>query len=110
MSNLIPIDIANALGVAVENLNKENAQLKADMNYLTIENNSNHARWIKALEDLEKYRWQPIETVPLGELVICLWGHRTIGSMIFEDKHDVRYATAKYWTKLPPIPNNGNNS
>ena len=51
-------------------------------------------------------QWQPIATVPLGELVICLWGHRTIGSQIYDSQHDVKYATAKYWIPMPELPTN----
>jgi len=81
MSNLIPIDLAN---LAVENLNKEIAQLKSDINYLTIENNSNHARWLKALEDLEKYRWQPIETAPQdGTQVLVYYKRYVCNSGVF---------------------------
>jgi hypothetical protein len=61
-------------------------------------------------DDLVNQRWQPIATVPLGELVICLWGHRTIGSQIFDSQHDVRYATAKYWTPMPKLPDNERNA
>jgi hypothetical protein len=57
-------------------------------------------------DDLVNQRWQPIATVPLGELVICLWGHRTIGSQIFDSQHDVKYATAKYWIPMPKLPDN----
>jgi len=124
MSNLIPIDVAN---LAVENLNKEIAQLKADINYLTIENNSNHARWIQALEDLEKYRWQPIETAPKD-------GTRILGFLDFEQECSVvewstyiqkngmklsywekvdseSETTVTHWMPLPKLPkNNGLNS
>ena len=57
-------------------------------------------------DDLVNQRWQPMSTVPLGELVICLWGHRTIGSQIYDSQHDVKYATAKYWIPMPKIPDN----
>jgi hypothetical protein len=57
-------------------------------------------------DDLVNQRWQPIATVPLGELVICLWGHRTIGSQIYDSQHDVKYATAKYWIPMPKLPDN----
>ena len=55
-------------------------------------------------------QWQPISTVPLGELVICLWGHRTIGSQIYDSQHDVKYATAKYWIPMPKFPDNERNA
>jgi hypothetical protein len=58
------------------------------------------------IKDLANQRWQPIATVPLGELVICLWGHRTIGSQIYDSQHDVKYATAKYWIPMPKLPDN----
>ena len=61
-------------------------------------------------EQLANQRWQPIETVPLGELVICLWGHRTIGSQIYDSQHDVKYATAKYWIPMPKLPDNERNA
>jgi hypothetical protein len=62
-------------------------------------------------DNLVGQQWQPISTVPLGELVICLWGHRTIGSQIYDSQHDVKYATAKYWIPMPKFPtNNGRNS
>lgn len=57
-------------------------------------------------DDLVNQRWQPMSTVPLGELVICLWGHRTIGSQIYDSQHDVKYATAKYWIPMPKLPDN----
>ena len=65
----------------------------------------------KPIDDLVSQQWQPIATVPLGELVICLWGHRTIGSQIYDSQHDVKYATAKYWIPMPKFPNeDGRNS
>jgi hypothetical protein len=57
-------------------------------------------------DNLANHRWQPIATVPLGELVICLWGYRTIGSQIYDSEHDVKYATAKYWIPMPKLPDN----
>ena len=50
-------------------------------------------------------QWQPISTVPLGELVICLWGHRTIGTQIFDHPTDRSRGYAKYWMRIPPVPN-----
>ena len=128
MSNLIPIDVAN---LAVENLNKEIAQLKADINYLTIENNSNHARWIRALEDLEKYRWQPIETAPKDGTQLLLycgdeWGGIIVGhygELIFyndatgDEEIEICWQSGlekfrvTHWQPLPKLPgNNDNNS
>jgi len=79
--------------------------LKNEANYWRIEANHSHAQWERAMEDLEKYRWQPIATVPLGELVICLWGHRTIGTQIFDHPTDRARGYAKYWMRIPPVPN-----
>jgi hypothetical protein len=49
-----------------ERLEAENARLKAEVerqshhiNYLTIEANTDHARWLRCLEDLEKLRGKP---------------------------------------------------
>jgi hypothetical protein len=85
--------------------------LKNEANYWRTEANQFHAQWKTTMEELEKYQWQPIATVPLGELVICLWGHRTIGSQIYDSQHDVKYATAKYWIPMPKFPtDNGRNS
>jgi len=57
------------------------------------------------IKDLVCQQWQPIATVPLGELVICLWGHRTIGTQIFDHPTDRARGYAKYWMRIPPVPN-----
>jgi len=101
MSNLIPIDLAN---LAVENLNKEIAQLKSDINYLTIENNSNHARWLRALEDLEKYRWQPIETAPYDTMILALYHRGLIGTIVLDSGY-YKPKTITHWIPIPPLPN-----
>ena len=51
------------LGNECRALAEENARLKAEVerqshhiNYLTIEANTDHARWLRCLEDLEKLR------------------------------------------------------
>ena len=59
----------------------------------------------KPIDDLVSQQWQPIATVPLGELVICLWGHRTIGTQVFYWPNDVKETYAKYWMSIPPVPN-----
>ena len=79
--------------------------LKNEANYWRIEANHSYSQWEQAMEDLEKYRWQPIATVPLNELVICLWGHRTIGTQIFYGSGDIKTTYAKYWMRIPPVPN-----
>jgi hypothetical protein len=85
--------------------------LKNEANYWRTEANQIHDQWEHSMQELEKHHWQPISTVPIGELVICLWGHRTIGSQIYDSQHDVKYATAKYWIPMPKFPNeDGNNS
>ena len=52
--------------VVLGRLEAENARLKAEVerqshhiNYLTIEANTDHARWLRCLEDLEKLRGKP---------------------------------------------------
>lgn len=79
--------------------------LKNEANYWRTEANQSHAQWEHTMEELEKYQWQPIATVPLGELVICLWGHRTIGTQIFDHPTDRSRGYAKYWMRIPPVPN-----
>lgn len=48
--------------------------------------------------------WQPIETVPLREDVICFWATCTVGHTIFYSEHDVKRTYAKYWMPFPKIP------
>jgi hypothetical protein len=60
---------------------------------------------MKTLDELDKYRWQPIATAPLNELVICLWAHNTIGTQIFYGPGDLKTTYAKYWIPIPPLPN-----
>ena len=79
--------------------------LKNEANYWRIEANHSHAQWERAMTDLEKYRWKPIATAPLNELVICLWGHRTVGTQIFYGPGDIKTTYAKYWIPIPPVPN-----
>ena len=48
--------------------------------------------------------WQPIETVPLREDVICLWATCTVGHTIFYTDHDKKFTYAKYWMPFPKLP------
>jgi hypothetical protein len=79
-------------------------QLECEVNYWRIEAQTDHGRWLRALEDLEKYRWQPIATVPFNQNVICLWATCTVGCSIFFTEHDVKSSYAKYWMPFPNPP------
>jgi len=71
--------------------------------YGTHLENENLANEIKELKISQQ--WQPIATAPLNELIICLWGHRTVGTQIFYGPCDVKTTYAKYWMRIPPVPN-----
>jgi len=58
-----PVPLEVTMMKRIGELNAENARLKAEVerqshhiNYLTIEANTDHARWLRCLEDLEKLR------------------------------------------------------
>ena len=55
-------------------------------------------------DSMSKTEWNPIETVPFNQDVICLWGTCTIGSSIFFSDHDVKHTYAKYWIPMPKTP------
>jgi hypothetical protein len=79
--------------------------LEKEANYWRTEANHVINQWMKTLDELDKYRWQPIATAPLNELVICLWAHNTIGTQIFYGPGDLKTTYAKYWIPIPPLPN-----
>jgi len=79
-------------------------QLECESNYWRIEAQSDHARWLRALEELEKYRWQPIAAAPFRQRIICLFSENKIGTMIFDDASDFKTTYATHWIPLPPLP------
>jgi hypothetical protein len=70
--------------------------------YGTHLENEDLANEIKILKT--RQNWQPIETVPLRQYVICLWGTQTVGCSIFYNQRDVETTYAKYWIPMPPTP------
>ena len=107
--NALAIDV---LEKKIKLLEQEKRILEQQVLYWRVESHTNEGRWIRALEDLNKFynerrnnEWQPISTAPIGELVICLWGHRTIGTQIFYHPTDLTNTYAKYWMAIPPVPN-----
>jgi hypothetical protein len=70
--------------------------LRAEANYWRIEANHSYAQWERAMEDLEKYRWRPIETAPKdGTWILVYKPFNLYGfddSEWYVDKYIVRWA------------------
>jgi hypothetical protein len=79
--------------------------LKNEANYWRIEANHTHAQWERAMEELNKYYWRPINTAPFKQRVLVLFSDGKIGTMIFDDASDFKTTYAKYWITIPPLPN-----
>ena len=79
-------------------------QLECEVNYWRIEAQTDHDRWLRVLEELEKYRWQPIATAPFKQRVIVLFGNGQVGTMIFDDASDFKTTYSTHWIPLPPLP------
>jgi hypothetical protein len=80
------------------------AILKNEANYWRIEANHAVNQFMNTLSELEKYRWQPINTAPFKQRVIVLFENGQVGTMIFDDHNDFKTTYAKYWIALPPLP------
>ena len=79
-------------------------QLECEVNYWRIEAQTDHDRWLRVLEELEKYRWQPIATAPFKQRVIVLFGNGQVGTMIFDDASDFKTTYSTHWIPLPTMP------
>jgi len=78
-------------------------QLECEVNYWRIEAQTDHDRWLRVLEELEKYRWQPIATAPFKQRVIVLFGNGQVGTMIFDDASDFKTTYSTHWIPLPTL-------
>ena len=79
-------------------------QLECEVNYWRIEAQSDHARWLRALEELEKYRWQPIATAPYDTKIFVLYHLGFMGTLVLDSGYDVP-KTITHWLPIPPLPN-----
>jgi hypothetical protein len=78
--------------------------LKNEANYWLIEANHFHSQWLNSLKELEKYRWQPIETAPFKQRVIVLFSSGQVATMIFDTASDFKTTYSTHWIPLPPLP------
>jgi hypothetical protein len=78
-------------------------QLECESNYWRIEAQSDHARWLRALEELEKYRWQPIETAPFDTMILALYHRGLIGTIVLDSGYE-KPSTITHWTSIPSLP------
>ena len=78
-------------------------QLECEVNYWRIEAQTDHGRWLRALEDLEKYCWKPISTAPFDTMILVLYQRGLIGTIIFDDGYE-KDSSITHWTSIPPLP------
>ena len=78
-------------------------QLEAEANYWRIEAQTDHGRWLRALEDLEKYRWQPIATAPFDTKILVLYHRGFISTLVLDSGYE-KPSTITHWTSIPPLP------
>jgi hypothetical protein len=77
--------------------------LKNEANYWRIEANHSHAQWERAMEDLEKHRWQPIATAPYDTKIIVLYHLGFIGTLVLDSGYE-KPKTITHWLPIPPLP------
>jgi hypothetical protein len=77
--------------------------LKHEANYWRIEANHSYAQWERAMEELEKYRWQPIATAPYDTKIFVLYHLGFIGTLVLDSGYD-KPKTITHWLPIPPLP------
>ena len=77
--------------------------LKNEANYWRIEASHSHAQWERAMEDLEKYRWQPIATAPYDTKIFVLYHLGFIGTLVLDSGYE-KPKTITHWLPIPPLP------
>jgi hypothetical protein len=77
--------------------------LKNEANYWRIEANHSHAQWERAMEELEKYRWQPIATAPYDTKIFVLYHLGFIGTLVLDSGYE-KPKTITHWLPIPPLP------
>jgi len=78
-------------------------QLECEVNYWRIEAQTDHDRWLRVLEELEKYRWQPIATAPSGTMILVLYKRGLIGTIVFDAGYE-KDSSITHWTSISPLP------
>jgi hypothetical protein len=77
--------------------------LKNEANYWRIEANHSHAQWERAMEELEKYRWQPIASAPYDTKIFVLYHLGFIGTLVLDSGYE-KPKTITHWLPIPPLP------
>jgi hypothetical protein len=81
--------------------------LQQEANYWRIEANHSHAQWERAMEELEKYRWQPIATAPYDTKIFVLYHLGFMGTLVLDSGYE-KPKTITHWLPIPPLPNGYN--